>query len=87
MPTAMDMHREMVELLGGYALTDKDRVETLHEALRRIADDCLANEANADALARIRRLAVAAVHATTYIRDPFATKLAERQHVSSARSF
>ena len=32
MPTAMDMHRELVELLGGYALTDKDRVNTLHEA-------------------------------------------------------
>ena len=81
------MHRDMVELLGGYALTDKDRVVTLHEALRRIADDCLANEASADALARIRRLAVAAVHATTHIKDPFSARVSERQHVSGAARF
>lgn len=86
MPTPMDMHREMVQLLGGYALTDKDRVDTLHEALRRIADDCLANEANAETLARIRRLAVAAVHATTHIKDPFAIAGARKQQVKADRS-
>ncbi|TLU73552.1 hypothetical protein [Lichenicoccus roseus] len=71
MPNVMDMHREMVRMLGGYALTDKDRVATLHEALRLIADDCLTSEASEAALLRIRRVAVAAVHATTHIKDPF----------------
>nr|WP_321986614.1 hypothetical protein [uncultured Lichenicoccus sp.] len=84
MPTAMDMHRELVQLLGGYALTDKDRVATLQEAMRRIADDCLANESGDEAMARIRRLAVAAVHATTYIKDPFSIGAASQDQVPTA---